>query len=299
MNSPLKIAIVGLDTSHAVEFPRLMQDPSIPEERRVSGMRATRCLRFETPFQDKEGLDKRQAVLEKIGILVTADFEEAVADCDAILIEINDPSLHLEYFRKCAPLGKPVFLDKPFADTFEHAQAIQKIAEEYHVRFFTASSLRYDVDFQDALAKNVHPASAVVWGALGKAPAGSSIVWYGVHTFEMLERIMGPGAATVQTVPDRKGVVCLVSYPDGRRGTVELTSGSYRYGGVIRDDAGREELFVSTGRIPFYKMLLDEILRFLRDDADVLPLAHSFEVMGMLDAAERSLHSGRMEVVYR
>ena len=83
---PLRVAIIGLDTSHAVEFPRLMQDDSVPAEHRVSGMRATRCLRFETPFQGKDGLDQRQAVLEKIGVEVTEDFDYAIGDCDAIFI---------------------------------------------------------------------------------------------------------------------------------------------------------------------------------------------------------------------
>lgn len=106
MENKIKVAIIGLDTSHAVEFPKLMQDPAVPEQNQVHDLVATRCLRFETPFQNKEGLDKRQAYLESIGVMVTEDFDTAVADCDAIMIEINDPAKHLEYFEKCAGLGK-------------------------------------------------------------------------------------------------------------------------------------------------------------------------------------------------
>ena len=120
MSEQIKVAIIGLDTSHAVAFPQLMQDPATPAEQRVEKLKAVTCLRFETPFQGKAGLDKRQEYLESIGVKVTENFDEAVADCDAILIEINDPSLHLEYFEKCAPLGKPIFLDKPFADNLEN-----------------------------------------------------------------------------------------------------------------------------------------------------------------------------------
>ena len=98
--NPIKVAIIGLDTSHSVALPKLMQDPA--EKDQIKELRATRCLRFETPFQNKAGLDERQAYLESIGVLVTTDFDEAVADCDAIMLEINDPSYHLEYFEKCA-----------------------------------------------------------------------------------------------------------------------------------------------------------------------------------------------------
>ena len=66
--------------------------------------------------------------------MVTEDFDTAVADCDAIMIEINDPAKHLEYFEKCAGLGKPIFLDKPFADTLDNAVRIMQIAKENNVR---------------------------------------------------------------------------------------------------------------------------------------------------------------------
>ena len=298
MENRIRVAIVGLDTSHAVEFPKLMQDPAVPPQNQIHDLVATRCLRFETPFQNKEGLDKRQAYLESIGVMVTEDFDTAVADCDAIMIEINDPAKHLEYFAKCAKLGKPIFLDKPFADTLDNAAEIRRIAGENNVRFFTASSLRFDVDFAECLAKGVKAESAVIWGPVGRAPAGSSIVWYGVHTFEMLQRIMGRGAVSVCVSSDRKGYVCHVVYNDGRRGVVELTYGSYRYGGVIRDDREKEAMFQVSCRVPFYQMLIIDLVKFFKGESQVVDLEDSFEIMAMLSAADRSAATGRPEPVY-
>ena len=51
MAETLKCAIVGLDTSHATEFPKFMQDPAMEPEFQVKTLRATRALRFATPFQ--------------------------------------------------------------------------------------------------------------------------------------------------------------------------------------------------------------------------------------------------------
>ena len=101
MKEEIRVAIIGLDTSHSVEFPRRMQAPDCPEKNRVEGLRAVTCLRFETPFTNKQVLDERQKQLEAWGVKVTEDFDEAVSDCDAIMIEINDPAYHLEYFKKC------------------------------------------------------------------------------------------------------------------------------------------------------------------------------------------------------
>ena len=115
MAHDLRIGIIGLDSSHTIEFTRRFQAPDCPPEQRVAGVTVTRCMRFETPFQDRAGLDGRQQELEGWGVEVTEDFDTAVAGADAVLIEINDPGLHLEYVRRCAGLGVPLFLDKPLA----------------------------------------------------------------------------------------------------------------------------------------------------------------------------------------
>ena len=294
----IRTAVIGLDTSHATEFPKFIQDSAIEPEHRVTGMTVTRALRFETPFQKKEGLDKRQAYLESIGVKVTEDFEEAVSDCDAIFLEINDPSLHLEYFRKCAELGKPVFLDKPFADTLENAAGILKTAKEHNIRFFTASSLRFEANIIRAHEEMPEVDMAETWGPLGRAAKGSSIVWYGVHAFEMLEKIMGPGAITVTTVPDHNGAVCVVAYEDGRRGIVTLTKGNYAYGGLLRKEK-ECKMFQSGGGGYLYHNLISDIGRFFRGEYEGVPLVESFEIMAMLEAAELSLQTSRTMPVYR
>ena len=290
-----KVAIIGLDTSHSIALPQLMQDPATPAENLVSELHATRCLRFETPFQGKEGLDKRQAYLESIGVKVTLDFDEAVADCDAILLEINDPAYHLEYFEKAAKLGKPIFLDKPFADSLDNTRKIMAIAKENNVRYFTASSLRFDVDFQDLMSKGFNVMSSHVWGPVGNAPAGSSIIWYGVHAFEMLQRVMGRGAKTISGSKDANGYVFHVDYEDGRRGILELTTCIYRYGVLLRNDK-EEALCQVSGRIPFYQMLLKEIVKFL-DGAQPVALEDSFEIMAMLQAAHNCAETGKPQAV--
>ena len=296
MSEITKIAIIGLDTSHSTELPKLMQDPKTPENLQVKELRTVSCLRFETPFQNKEGLDARQEYLESIGVTVTENFDEAVAECDAIIIAINDPSRHLEYFEKCAPLGKPIFLDKPFADTVKNMHKIIEIANKYKIRFFTSSSLRFDVDLTAVLesAPKVH--RALIWGPIGKAAAGSDVIWYGCHGFEMLQTVMGNGAEEVSAYQDEAGYVFQIKYADERRGTVELTPKS-SYGALLRDDANNSVPVKVTAKVSFYFMLLKAIVRFLNGE-QVVELADAVEVMAMLEAADKSIVSGKAEKVY-
>jgi len=284
----IRVAIIGLDTSHSVEFARRMQAPDCPPDQRVGGLRATACMRFETPFQDAKGLDSRQTQMESWKIPVTDNFDRAVADCDAVMIEINDAALHLEYFTRALALKKRVFLDKPLADTIENGRAIVRAARDAAVPFFSASSLRFPRALEDASERIPAPAAATVFGPLGKAPAGSSIVWYGVHSFEMLQRAMGRGAVRLQARPDGMGAVVVVDYAGDRRDIVEL-SGLWTYGGCLRSKDAVAPFVVDAGRI--YTDLLSRIAAFFRGGSAPVSPEETLEIMAMLDAAERS-HSG-------
>ncbi len=287
--SDVKIGIIGLDTSHSIEFARRLQAPDCPADQRVAGMHVEACLRFETPFQDKAGLDGRQGQLEEWGVRVTEDFDTCVRDVDALLVEINDPAFHLDYFRRCLPLGKPFFLDKPLADTHENATAIIDEGRDAGARFFTASSLRFVPELLQACKAVGEPSVVGVYGPLGKAPAGSSIVWYGVHAFEMLERAMGRGAKVVHTRKDELGVVVSIGY-EGKRGVVELTEGAWVYGGVLRTASEAAPFVVNMDNA--YRDLLGQIHSFFTTGTPPVGLEDSMEIMALLDAAEQSYQSG-------
>ncbi len=295
MPQDLRVALIGLDTSHSIEFTRRMQAPDCPAEQKVAGLRAVSCLRFETPFQGRDGLDQRQKQLKEWGVRVTESFDEAVDGCDAVMIEINDPALHVEYFARCAALGKPVFLDKPLADGVDAGRRILDAAKAAATRFFSASSLRFVPELAQACARFPRPERASMFGPLGKAPAGSSVVWYGVHAFEMLERAMGPGAGSVRAVGDDGGAVAVVDYGGLRRGVVELTVGPYVYGGALRAQREGTAFVVDMGRA--YSALLERIAAFFRGAPEPVPHAETLEVSALLEAADRSLVSGREEPV--
>ncbi|OGV49352.1 MAG: hypothetical protein A2017_01450 [Lentisphaerae bacterium GWF2_44_16] len=290
MKNEFKLALIGLDTSHSIEFTRRMQAPDCPAEQKVNGLKAVTCMRFPTPFQNEDGQDKRQKQLEAWGVKVTGSFDEAVKGCDAILIEINDPAFHLDYFKKCAELGKPMFLDKPLADNIQNGAEIVRIAREKNCKMFSSSSLR----FGEAIAKSCKeipaPLYASVYGPLGIAPAGSSIVWYGVHAFEMLQRILGRGAVSVTSNPTGSGVVAVVEYADRRRGVVELTTGCWVYGGSLRSQDKASAFMVDASMN--YTLELREICDFLQNGKMPVELDDTLEIMALLDAAERSFQCG-------
>lgn len=293
MSSEAKVALIGLDTSHTIQYAMRAQSPDCAPDQKVEGLRMVACLRFETPFQGKEGLDERQKQLEGWGIPVTESLDEAVSDCDAIMLTINDPSLHLEYFEACAGLGKPIFIDKPLAESAASARAIARIAKEKKVRVWSASSLRFPPQLAEACEAVPKPQNASTYGPMGTAPAGSSIVWYGVHAFEMLNRAMGRGAQSVRTVGTEVGAVCVVRYPDGRQGVVELLTNGSPYAGCLRDKQKAAPFVVDSSRL--YTDQLKLVAQFFHGGPAPVELEDAVEITATLDAAERSLRSNKEE----
>lgn len=286
----IKVAIIGLDTSHCVTFPKLMQAPDCPKNIHVRGLKTISCLRFETPYQNKEGLDERQQQLEKWGVKVTENIDEALAGCDAIMLEINDGSFHLEYFKKVAALGKPVFLDKPLAMTLADGRAIINIMRQHGTKVWSGSSVPFCPPLEKTIAKAGKIQRAHVFGKFGRAPAGDSLIWYGVHSFETLQRIMGRGAVKVNAIESPTSMSAIIEFKDGREGVVELTP-IWAFGGVIFGTVNDQEQaipFVLNSTHSHYNSLR-LIKSFFKGGEPPVDMETTFEGLAMMCAARESI----------
>ncbi len=290
MASERKIGIIGLDTSHTVAFTKLLQGDAPPEQK-IAGMRVVNAMRFPSPFQAEEGQDERQAQLEAMGVTMKQTVAELAEGMDALFLEINDPALHLEFFEQVAGLGLPIFLDKPLAANLAEGRKIVEIAKAKGTSMWSASSLRFLRKLEAAKREiTALPSFCNVFGALGKAAAGSDVVWYGVHVTEMLVAVMGAGAAKVTAREDANGVVAIVNYPGDRRGVAEYNRGCYTYGGRLQ--AGNSlAYFDSRGDVLYYNLLL-KIREFLDTGVPPVSLAETLEVQAIMDAIETSLAAG-------
>ncbi|QSH41204.1 Gfo/Idh/MocA family oxidoreductase [Lentisphaerota bacterium ZTH] len=284
-----KLAIIGLDTSHTPKFVDFIQG----ENKLTDKLRVVKAMRFPSAFQSEAGQDERQAAIEKLGVKVSTDFAETVAGVDGLLLEINDPALHLEYFSKAAELGLPIFLDKPLADNIENAREIVRLKQEHNLNVWTSSSLRFTSEIKECTTKVSNPVLANTYGPLDSNDAGNPVVWYGVHSFEMLMTIMGQGAESVKATKDERGVVAIVNYKDGRRGIVELNSEAFIYGGRAQSaDSAFSFVVDSSITSVVYANLMQAIEDFMLSGIVPITLEESFEVQAMLEATVQSLQSG-------
>src|SRR5450759_1865683 len=141
--SVMQIGMIGLDTSHCTAFVKLLNDSA--NEFHISGAKVVKAFPGGSKdFSLSHGrVGQFSEELKALGIKICDSIEETGRAVDAFFLESVDGRQHLEQFKILAKFGKPVFIDKPFACSFEDALAIAKIAGETNVPVMTASAIRY------------------------------------------------------------------------------------------------------------------------------------------------------------
>jgi len=97
---------------------------------------------------DEANIEASQAFHPK---KTTRDYRKAIADpeVDALLIATTE-TFRVPIIEAAAKAGKPVYCEKPLADTLENALAIQRLVEEYRIPFCVGHNRRSSPAMQDA-----------------------------------------------------------------------------------------------------------------------------------------------------
>ena len=111
---PLKIGIIGLDTSHSLAFTKDLNSDKAPPE--LANCKVVAA--YPRGSADIEGSTKRIPAytddIKKMGVEVVDSIDELLKRVDCVLLETNDGRPHLEQALQCFKAGKPTFIDKPF-----------------------------------------------------------------------------------------------------------------------------------------------------------------------------------------
>jgi len=294
----LNIGIIGLDTSHAVAFTRLLNDPGHPYH--IPGGRVTAAFPGGSPdfplsAGRVDGFTKE--IKEHFGVAILSTPEEVAAACDAVLLLSADGRVHLRQFRSIASYGKPVFIDKPLALRTDEAKEIFAAASGAGVPLMSSSSLRY----ADALAQELAGEGADgilgadVSGPMDVQPTQSHYFWYGIHAVEMLYAVMGRGAKEVTAVSTETEELITGVWEDGRIGTVRGSRrGTGRFTALIHRCEGSRFIDAGASDKPWYASLLEQVMIMFTGERAVLPAEETLEVIAFLEAAEKSRDTGRM-----
>ena len=137
----IRVGIIGLDTSHATAFTRLLNDADNKDH--LPGARVV--VAYPHGSADIESsvsrIPKYTEEVQKYGVEIAPSIEALLKQVDAVLLETNDGRPHLEQARKVIAAGKPLFVDKPVTASLKDAVLLYREARAAGVPLFSASSL--------------------------------------------------------------------------------------------------------------------------------------------------------------
>ena len=160
----------------------------------------------------------------------------------------------------------------------------------------SSSALRFAEDLTDILSTTDKGAviGADCFGPLEMIDDGSGYFWYGIHLAEMLFAILGPGIGSVTSIAEKEHDVLIGTWKNGKIGTARgIREGNPRFGALIHFENGREYFEVDPARKPFYASLVEEIMAFFTTGTSRVSLNETKEVIGFIEAANKSVVTGK------
>lgn len=290
----LRIGIIGLDTSHAIAFTKLLNGENPPEW--AAGARIVAAYPKGSP-DIESSVSRVPGYIEevrKLDVAIVDSIDELLTQVDALCLETNDGRPHFEQVLPVLRAGKPVFVDKPIAGSLTDAVAIFEAARHYQVPLFSSSSLRW-----------IEGGLAVRDGSIGKVFGADmyspchleathpDLFWYGIHGVEALFTVMGTGCQSVSraSTPDFDFAVGV--WDGGRIGTFRgIRAGQSGYGGTVFGEKGK----VTLERYGGYEPLVKAIVHFFRTGEAPVSEAETLEIYAFMEAADESKRQGGVPV---
>jgi len=281
-----RVGIIGLDTSHSVEYTKVLNATDAPPEfggYKIVAAYPQGSLDIESSTSRIPGYIEE---VKKMGVEIVDSIPALLEKVDVVLLETNDGRRHLEQAIPVLKAGKIMFIDKPIAASLADAIAIFEVAKHYKVPVFSSSSLRFMSSAQEVVNGKI----GKVLGADAYSPCAlekthPDFFWYGIHGVELLYTVMGTGCKSLVRVHTEGTDVAVGTWEDGRIGTFRGTrTGEHLYGGTAYGEKGNAVL----GPLVGYNPLLDEIIRFFQTGQVPVKAEDTLEICAFMEAADES-----------
>jgi len=296
---PLRLGIIGLDTSHVVAFTQVLNDEK--NANHVPGARVVAAFKGGSPDVEAsasrvEGFTK--TLREKWGVEIVDSIPALCEKVDAVLIESVDGRPHLEQVKPVFAAKKRVFIDKPLAGSWKDGAEIARLSKESGTPFFSASSIRF---YESIVKTKQDPDLGKVigcesFGHFSTEPHHPDLFWYGVHAVEGLYSVMGAGCESVTRVDAKDYTVVVGKWKDGRIGTFRgMKKGGKEYGVTVFGEKGERSSLGVKGRNG-YGNLVAEIVKFFQTGIPPVSPEECVEVLAFMQAADLSKERGGVPV---
>lgn len=288
MTSILKAGMVGLDTSHCRAFIEGLHDLNNPYH--IPGVQVTGVYvggSEQFSFSRERVKDFSAEIDSRFHIPTYESIPELVQEVDCLFLTSVDGRQHLEQFNQMA-VGKPVYIDKPFAVSTADASAIIKLAAATGTPVLSSSALRFAEGISELAQSRTEILACEAYGPAPILPDYPGYFWYGIHSAEILFLLLGVGCQSVRTITTDKMDVIQGIWQDGRSGLVLGTRfEGYEFGCLVHTSRGAR-LGIAQNTPPYHACLLREIVRFFQSGQSPVDIRETYQIVAFLEAANQS-----------
>jgi predicted dehydrogenase len=288
--APLRIGMIGLDTSHVPAFAKIFNSPKATGD--LAGFKVV--VGYPGGTDIPASRDRVKGFTEQLrgmGIEIVDSIPQLLEKVDVVLLESVDGRIHLQEAAPVIKAGKPLFIDKPAAGSLADAIVIYELAKKHNVPCFSSSSLRFAPGIQELLKneKLGTIAGAVTWGSCSYQEGTPDMFFYGIHGIEPLYALMGTGCETVTRIQTKDTDLVSGVWKDGRVGTYRgIRRNKADFGAIAFGSKG----IVQSGREGGYEELCREIGRFFKTGKSPVRGEETIEIFAFMEAADESKRQG-------
>lgn len=228
------------------------------------------CVAYAWAEMDKSPIDGKTTDewCKEFNVQQCNSIAEVCEKADYVLILApSNPEKHLQYAKEVFKFGKNTYIDKTFAPDKATAEEIFALAENYGVKFFSSSALRY----AEELTGKENAKAVMTTGE------GSNLEEYIIHQIEMVVKLLGVGAKQVRVENAFDRYTCSVKYVDDRQATL-IFAPCLPFSACATNPNGTSEFSLVLNE-DYFLSLLSDILRFYEEGTTSFDTQQTLEVM--------------------
>jgi len=223
-----KIGFLGADNSHVEKFCEILNLRHHQKFWPESGVRVTGI------WGDDSELTKKMAAYGEIENIEPSP-EALVSNNDIIFVITRRPEKHLEYAKFAIDQKKPLFVEKPVAQTVNEAKTLINLVEKSNVIMSSFSTLRFSSDTSKHIEQLDKIGNLTFANYLGPASRYKSLLFYGIHIIELMLHMHGDEVESINAIEHPKNAVesnvqAICKYKDGPLVTLSfIGKGVYQF----------------------------------------------------------------------
>lgn len=285
----IRIAMLGCDSSHTEAYSELLHKKDSP----FYGKARIEWLWGEDIHQATE-----KAAACGIKQVVQSLDDACLNEADFFMVLGRYGSSHYIPTKKAIGFGKPIYVDKPFTNSYSEAIELKQFAKEKNIPLASFSPLRFSAEvlqLKKSLNKN-EMYGAVISGPaktdMIKDPRAQQLHFYGIHAVDILCALYGTGVKKIKADKSEKGIWVGLEYENGKHATLNMPyNASEFYHMVVYSKNG-----VVAQNIDPYGTFYEETMKALLEELAVrnctrMPIEEACEGIKLLDSIESSIHS--------